>query len=141
MVRNMRIFPFEAGGTFDSSGSSVSNSAPPLDSSRAYVRGVVVGTAVLSEGLQTQGLPFKAGNNVKLSAHRSANCLFGDVQTILLFGPSLIHKSPFQILTHGFPRHLQCHIKIWNGWNGLKRLWTNSQHLTIIFPVCFLRLC
>ena len=73
MVRNMRISPFEACGTFDSSGSSVSKSAPPLDSSRAYVRGVVVGTAVLSEGLQTQGSPFKAGNNVKLSAQRSAN--------------------------------------------------------------------
>ena len=143
---NLPVSPFEAGGTFDStSGSSVSKSAPPLDSSRAYVRGVVVGTAVFSEGLQTQGSPFKAGNNVKLSAYRSANaCLLG---LLGMYKPSCClaqvwFTSPhFRSWHMAFPGIFSVILRF--GMVGMVSSAHGQTHniSQSSSPVCFLRLC
>ena len=141
---NLPVSPFEAGGTFDSSGSSVSISARPLDSSRAYVRGVVVGTAVLSEGLQTQGSPFEGGNNVKLSAQRSANACLGMYKPSCCLAQVWFTSPHFRSCHMAFPGIFSVILRF--GMVGMVGMVSSAHGQTHNISqtsslVCFLRLC
>ena len=101
----------------------------------------MVGTAVLSEGLQTQGSPFEGGNNVKLSAQRSANACLGMYKPSCCLAQVWFTSPHFRSWHMAFPGIFSVILRF--GMVGM----VSSAHVQThnisqsSSLVCFLRLC